>query len=213
METTLKKPVARNLNSVYANNTIKTIYERRAVRKYIDKPVEKVVIEQIIDAGRMAPSAINRQPWKFYVLTDKKEIKTYSKAIGVVALKGIMKTGVKSIVKTIKGFLHFSHGIEFFKAPDPVFHNAPVVIFITSAGKSEWAPLDIGMCAQNMMLAAKSFGINSCPVGLAKFIENTEEYSKLNIPAAEHIHLAIILGYSDENPEVHERKKNNIVYL
>ena len=50
------------------NDTIKIIYERRAVRKYKDISVEKNLIEQIIDTGRMAPSAINKQPWKFYGL-------------------------------------------------------------------------------------------------------------------------------------------------
>ena len=50
------------------NDTLKTIYERRAVRKYKDRPVEKHLVEQLLDAGRMAPSAINRQPWKFYVM-------------------------------------------------------------------------------------------------------------------------------------------------
>ena len=213
MKTSLKKPVARDVKTVFANSTLKTIYDRRAIRRYENKPLDRNIIEQIIDAGRMAPSAINRQPWKFYVLTDRKEIKMYSKAIGLVALKGIMRIGVKSIVKTIKEFLHFTHGIEFFKAPDPVFHNAPVVIFITSPRLNEWAALDVGMCVQNMLLAAKSLGISSCPIGLAKYIENTDEYSKLNIPPSEHIHLAVILGYGDESPETHERRKDNIVYL
>ncbi|MBQ3584068.1 MAG: nitroreductase family protein [Lachnospiraceae bacterium] len=41
------------------------INSRRSIRKYLDKEVSKEVIEQIIDAARMAPSAKNRQPWKF----------------------------------------------------------------------------------------------------------------------------------------------------
>ena len=45
-----------------------SIYNRRSVRKYLDKNVSKEMIEQIIDAGRMAPSAKNRQPWKYIVL-------------------------------------------------------------------------------------------------------------------------------------------------
>ena len=45
------------------NETLKTIYERRAVRAYQDKSVSKEIIEQLLDAGRMAPSAINKQPW------------------------------------------------------------------------------------------------------------------------------------------------------
>lgn len=48
-----------------------SIYERRSIRKYQDKQVEKELIEKIIDAGRMAPSAKNRQPWQYIVLGGK----------------------------------------------------------------------------------------------------------------------------------------------
>ncbi|MBL0745748.1 nitroreductase family protein [Chryseolinea lacunae] len=67
------------------NETIATIYQRRAVRNHKVKPVEKDLIEQIIDAGRMAPSAMNRQLWKFYVLTDWELIGSLSPRIVKVA--------------------------------------------------------------------------------------------------------------------------------
>lgn len=41
------------------------IYNRRSIRKYIDEPIPRFIIEQILDAGRVAPSAKNRQPWKY----------------------------------------------------------------------------------------------------------------------------------------------------
>ena len=57
------------------NEVLKTIYERRAVRKYKHVTVARELIDMLLDAGRMAPSAMNKQPWKFYVLTDQKKIK------------------------------------------------------------------------------------------------------------------------------------------
>ena len=45
-----------------------SIYNRRSIRKYLDKQVPRELIGQIIDAGRMAPSAKNRQPWQYIVL-------------------------------------------------------------------------------------------------------------------------------------------------
>lgn len=195
------------------NEIFEIIFERRAVRKYKHTPVSKEIISQIIEAGKMAPSAINKQPWKFYVLTHKEDILEFSKQISKAAAKGILKSGIKEIVKTARDFLHFSHGLDFFKADDPIFHGAPVVIFITSPKDNEWAPLDIGMCSQNMMLAAKSLGLDTCPVGLAKFVENTSIYNKLNIPETDHVNLAIILGYGDEKPEVKERIKNDVFFV
>jgi nitroreductase len=189
------------------------IYERRAVRKYQPRIVDRKIIEKVIDAGRMAPSALNKQPWKFYVLTQKEVIRAFSKAILKIVPKEIIKAGPKEIFKQIVHFLHFPQGLSFVKSDDPVFHNAPVVIFITASRDNEWASLDIGMCAQNMMLAAKYYGLDTCPIGFAKYVEGTSIYGKLNIPESEIIHLAVILGYGDEIPELHKRKKNNVHFI
>jgi nitroreductase len=196
------------------NEVIKTIFERRAVRKYKDKPVSREIIEQLLDAGRMAPSAINKQPWKFYVVTSKEDIKLFSLEIVKVGIKSIPSLGIKNVAKAVlSGITQLSHGIDFLKAKDPVFHGAPVVIFITAPKENEWAALDIGMCSQNIMLAAKSLGLDSCPVGFGKFIEKAKDYLKLNIPSTDQVHLAIIIGYADEIPEAHERYKNNAFYI
>ncbi|MFI5222001.1 MAG: nitroreductase family protein [Bacteroidia bacterium] len=208
----LKKIVPVN-RAEFVNDVFRIIYERRAIRKFKDLNVERNTIEQIIDAGRMAPSAINKQPWKFYVLTNKNDIKEFSKAIISGTFKGILRSGFKGILKTTKDFLHFSHGKDFIKEDDPIFHSAPVVIFITSPKDNEWAELDTGMCAQNMMLAAKSIGLESCPVGLAKFVEHTPLYPRLKIPGTEQVQLAVIIGYGNESPEAKDRIKNNALFL
>lgn len=179
------------------NETLKTIYQRRAVRKYKETPVDRSLIEQIIDAGRMAPSAMNRQLWKFYVLTDKKQISELS----------------PTIIKVANKVLRWAHGIDSSKTTDIIFHNAPVVIFITAPKKNDWAALDIGMCSQNMMLAAKSLGLDTCPIGFAKLLQKTDKISILGMSSSEEIKLAIIVGYGDEDPPVHERKKDNVKYL
>lgn len=179
------------------NDTLKTMYERRAVRKYKSQSVDKLMIEQIIDAGRMAPSAMNRQEWKFYVLADRKKIEALS----------------PGIIRAAKKFLNWAHGADSSKSSDIIFHGAPTVIFITGPTKSEWAAMDIGMCSQNIMLAAKSLGLDTCPIGLVKFLEKTEKFSSLGIPKSEHIYLAIAVGYGDENPNVHERKKDNLKFI
>ena len=196
-----------------ANETLKVIYERRAVRKFKDKPVERRLIEQVIAAGTMAPSAINKQPWKFYVLTSKLNIKNFSKEISKATLKRFFKSGVKEIIKTAAHLLRFSNGINFHLHEDPVFHGASVVIFITAPRDNEWAPLDIGMCAQNMMLAAKSMGLDTCPVGFGKFVENAKSFPKLRIPDSEQVHLSVILGYGNESPDLHERKTGNLFFI
>lgn len=195
------------------NEVLKTIFERRAVRKFKDESMSKELIEQVLDAGRMAPSAMNQQVWKFYVVTGKEDIKLFSGEIVKAGLKSIPKMGIKKIAETvISSILHLAHGIDFLRTKDPVFHDAPVVIFITAPRDNEWAALDIGMCAQNIMLAAKSIGLDTCPVGFGKFVEQTKHYPYLEIPKNEKVHLAIVIGYGNENPPVHERKKDNAFF-
>ena len=88
-----------------------------------------------------------------------------------------------------------------------------MVIFITAPSENEWAGLDIGACAQNIMLAAKSLGLDTCPVGLAKFVMDTKIYSKLNVSKEEQVLVAVILGYGDGVEELHERKKDNLFFV
>jgi nitroreductase len=193
--------------------TLKTIFERRAVRKYKSKPVDMKLIEQVLDAGRMAPSAMNKQSWKFYVFTNRETIQLMSKEIKKAAAKDFLKKGLKQIIKKAAELFHdFSVG-DFLKTADPVFYNAPVVIFITGPRENGWATLDIGMCAQNMMLAAKSLGLDTCPIGFAKYLEHTKSYSLLPAKTSEQIHLAIALGYGNETPEVHKRIRNNAIFI
>jgi nitroreductase len=175
--------------------------------------VERPLIEQLIDAGRMAPSAMNRQPWSFYILTDAEQISLLSKEIGRAAMLRTAKSGIKSMVKSAADLYHAYRSMDYKWGEDMVFHGAPVVIFLTAPKENEWAPTDIGMCAQNMLLAACSLGLAACPVGFATMVESAKDYGMLRIPANEHVLLSVVVGYGDEHPEVHPRRKNNVFFL
>lgn len=195
------------------NETLKTIYQRRAVRKYKEQDVPRQLVEDVISAGRMAPSAMNRQPWKFYVVTNRNLIHSFSSGIAKIALKELKRASLKDIIKMTLSSFHLAKMIDFLSTSDHIFHNAPVVIFITAPRSNEWAPLDVGMCAQNIMLAAKAMELDTCPVGFGKFVMQTKDYYKLNIPDTETVLLSVVLGYGDEQPPVHERIENNATYL
>ena len=99
------------------------------------------------------------------------------------------------------------------QSKDPVFHHAPAVIFISAPDHEEWAALDVGMCAENMMLAARSVGLESCPVGVARYIEFSSLKHRLNLPGNYRVYMAVILGYGAEHPEPKKRRWHNIHYL
>jgi nitroreductase len=62
------------------NELIKTIFARRSIRKYTDKPVSEKAIKTILEAAMAAPSASNRKPWHFIVVTDRKTLDRLAKA-------------------------------------------------------------------------------------------------------------------------------------
>ena len=50
--------------------TLEAIGSRRSVRQFESRPVPRELLEKLVDAGRLAPTAINIQPWEFIVVTD-----------------------------------------------------------------------------------------------------------------------------------------------
>lgn len=195
------------------NNTLDIIYSRRSVRKYKREPLALKTIEQIIEAGRMAPSAMNRQPWSFYVLTDSDQIALLSKEISRTAVLRMARQGVRHILKSAVELYHAYRSMDFNFSEDIVFHGAPVVIFLTAPIDNDWAATDIGMCAQNMLLAAESLGVSGCPVGYGTIVQYVKDYSMLRIPESERVMLSVVLGHADEHPVMHPRRKNNVLFL
>ena len=55
------------------------IFNRVSIRAYEDKPVESEKIEKILRAAMSAPSAVNQQPWEFYIVKDKSTLEKLSK--------------------------------------------------------------------------------------------------------------------------------------
>ena len=51
-----------------------SIFSRVSIRKYKDRPVEKEKTEAILRDAMQAPSAVNQQPWEFYVVTNKEKL-------------------------------------------------------------------------------------------------------------------------------------------
>ncbi len=69
------------------NDALDLLKSRRSIRKYKNKPVEEEKIQKCLEAARWAPSASNKQPWEFLIVTDEKtrmklsEIHPYAKFV------------------------------------------------------------------------------------------------------------------------------------
>lgn len=175
------------------------IKNRRSIRKYLDKPVEKKTIEKIIQAGKYAPSAENTQPWRFIVITDPSMIRELSNG-AKEQIKRLLKWRFLlrfrySELKNIET-LKFLFGVSMVEQ-DTIFFQAPVVIFIVTERKRFYDE-SCACCAENMMLAAHALGLGSCWIGFAHFIDLSKQLSKkIGIPDGDHISAALIFGHPD----------------
>lgn len=63
------------------NYTLESIFSRKSVRTYEDRPVEKEKLDTLIRAGMSAPSSRDRRPWEFIIVTDREKLKTMAQGL------------------------------------------------------------------------------------------------------------------------------------
>jgi len=190
------------------NEVMKCIRERRSIRNYEERELPGDILKEIIMAGRYAPSAENRQPWKFIVVTNRDVISFLSRRtkeqIGKM-LKQKRKWKKKFNELEDEQTVMFLQAVALSKR-DMVFHNAPAAVFIVTPD-SIFNDESCACAAQNMMLAARSLGVGSCWVGFAKFLEwDNEATEKLGMSEGHHIAASIVFGYHENLPKSTPRK-------
>jgi len=108
---------------------------RRSVRRYRPDPVPEDLLDQVLEAGRWAPSAVNSQPWEFVVVRDPQVKQALYDLAGVAGLKW------------------------------PHLLSAPVVIVLAARKLTPYSRDDCLLAAQNMMLCATDLGLGTCYIG------------------------------------------------
>jgi nitroreductase len=165
---------------------LELITSRQSDRSYSDKPIENEKLERIIEAGRMAPSACNTQPWKFIVVTDP-ELRTRlseaasSKLIGMNVFVG--QAPVLMIVVREKANLSTRIGV--------------------AVKNRDYSLIDIGIASENICLQARAESIGSCMVG---WFDEKEVKKILGIPSGKRVELIITLGYPAKETREKRRK-------
>lgn len=187
---------------------ISTIYDRRSIRKYLDKPLLKNDITDIIQSGMKAPSSKNRQPWKYIVVQGNAKEEMLE-----VFRQGIEREENESALLP-KSKQH----IAAVKYTVNIMAEAPVIVFVVnSLGESILSELtpeehiyeicniqSISASIQNMILAATEKGIGSlwiCDIYFA--------YAELCkwLDSDGQLIAAIAFGYPNEFPKERPRKK------
>lgn len=131
-----------------SNAVLDNIYQRRSVRNYSDKEVPDEIIREIIRAGTYAPSAMNKQPWRFVVVKNRQLIDEYDDRAEKAFLAAHRDTGNPDLVRYVQ---HLS------KPTTRLFYGAPVLILVFESPDAI-DENDCALAAENMMLAAHSLG-------------------------------------------------------
>lgn len=206
-----------------AIDAITVIRDRRSVRAFLDKPVPDEIITQILDLARWAPSGVNTQPWNVAILGKEtrhkistaiidarnnnvpenpdyqyypdqwvEPYKSRRKACGL-ALYGALKIAIDD---TEKRKVQWYKNYYFFDAPVALIFYIDKVLC-----KGSW--MDMGMFIQNVMLSARSYGLDTCPqAALAEYPDIVR--NALSLPDNYHIVCGMALGYADWSDPVNQ---------
>ncbi|HUU78332.1 MAG TPA: nitroreductase family protein [candidate division Zixibacteria bacterium] len=163
----------------------KTISERRSIRRFKPDSVKKELIEAILDAGNKAPSAKNKQHWRFHVFQGEAKNKFTE-----YCLKEFDKIANSDDV-------HPSARYSF-----QIMADAPVTILVyTSNIMPHTARPDIqsvSAAIQNMLLKAYDLGLGSLWICDILYIDKAiNQYIKTDIGLL----AAVTIGYTDESPK------------
>jgi nitroreductase len=205
---------------------------RRSIRAFLPTPVPRDVIEDILAVASRAPSGTNTQPWQVHVLTGaalqgladdivavhnnaeerarhSEEYAYYPTQWQSPYIDRRRKVGwdlysLLGINKTDKARMHAQHGRNY------AFFNAPVGLMFTIdrvMEKGSW--LDYGMFLQNVMVAARARGLDTCPQ--AAFTQFHRIIARhLQLPETQMLVCGMSLGHADpaaiENTLVTERE-------
>jgi nitroreductase len=180
---------------------------KRSCREFQDRPVEKSVIQKLINVARMAPTSINCQERAFIVVTNADKI---------AELRAALTKHTRSLLKMVRAaagkpaalFLspetrqHMRHLQADFEVAlrhtdngdDYIFHDASCLIFFTGITMDP-SGRDHALGAQHyLMLYAETLGLGTCINGYAQSAPKVLA-KHLQVPKGHTIYGALMLGY------------------
>ncbi|MDO5115499.1 MAG: nitroreductase family protein [Synergistaceae bacterium] len=169
--------------------TIECIKTRRSVRKYTDQPIEREILQKIMDATVYAPSWKNTQIVRYTFVADREKINSIATE-AVLGFAFNTKTMQRSAMLAVQSVVTGISGYE----PDGSFS--------TDKGNG-WEMYDAGISVQTFCLAAHEYGIGTVIMGV---VDDLKIRSILGIPDTETVTAVIGMGYPLENHSAPQRK-------
>jgi nitroreductase len=166
----------------------KLIAQRRSIRRYLDKPVEREKILECLEAARLAPSADNVQPWRFLVIDNSDLKEKFAKEVF---------SGIYSVSKFAA------------KAPVLIVILARLDIIANRIGKQiqgvNFYLIDVGIAGEHIVLQAEELGLGTCWVG---WFSSRKARKVLDVPKKYKIVSLLSMGYYEKRPSREKKRKS-----
>ncbi len=178
------------------------LMKRRSIRDFEKREVPEDVIREIISESCMAPSAGNRQPWKFIIINNREVIKRLSdesKKNILAAIEADPNSPSKQYREIMK--------LEEYN----VFYNAPCLIIIVGPRKNPLTRVDCALLASYFMFSAVQRGLGTCWINLGSDIRDPALLSEIGMPPDHLIVAPLILGYPKEIPAPTPRNEPDVL--
>ena len=195
---------------------VRLMRSRRSCRNFLDQPVPRDMLEDLVRIGQTAPSGSNCQAWTFLIVPNRGAVEQFSAQIGAffqrlnrLAEKHWMRLALKWFGRPELDFYYRNYYtairdcLEAWQRSgrDLLFHGAPSIILVGGRAGAACPQEDALLATQNMLLGAHAMGLGTCLVGFAVSALQRDPSLKayLGIPTDETIYAVMAVGYPDEN--------------
>jgi F420 biosynthesis protein FbiB-like protein len=174
--------------------------QRRSIRRYTDRPIDRALLEELLDAATWAPSAHNRQPWRFCVVTSAATKQALSAAMAERWQADLHRDGADpaEIARRIRISQARISGAAALVAAN-VSMEAMDSYPDAARSQAEWtmAVQSVALACQNLLLAAHACGLGACWMCAPLFVPELVQ-EVLALPPTWQPQALITLGYPAE---------------
>jgi nitroreductase len=196
------------------------IKTRRSIRAFKPNPVTREVMGKILEAVSTSPSYTNTQPWEVVVVSGEKKNELGRKLLELAKAKaptsidlaspkswppaleerarqhGARRLSALGVARDDEG------GREKLRLMNFEFYGAPCAVFLFIDGAlGDWSIYDMGLFSQNLILAAHSFGVESClQASVTNYAREIKKF--FGLPDSKKLVICISMGYPDEKAKL-----------
>ena len=195
---------------------------RMSIRGFKPEPVPRALLQEVFDLARWSPSYKNSQPWEVLVLSGERK-EALSREMLRLLEAGAPNTpdlaapdewppAEEAKINHLFQIRKEATGIDLrdpkivrkAKKANFAFYGAPHAVYLfQEKSLSQWSLFDLGLFAQNLMLAAHAKGLGTVPQAfVTDYAKEIKEF--LGIPASKRLVLGLSLGYPDPESSLNQ---------